>query len=363
MSAGNRVISENAAKRILAWWNADAVDRPLMNVKAPRKRPRFAAPEVPEPADAMQRWVDPDYRTKAWERTFATTHYLGEAFPYFDSNIGPGSLGLFLGAEPRFAPQTVWYHPVINDLRTAPDLRLDLQNRWFQAHVRLIEEALARANGRYLVSLPDLIENLDTLAALRGNAGLLVDLIACPSEVHRFQRQILSLYFEYYDDLYARVTRPGMGCCFAAFAIWGPRRVAKLQCDFSAMISPKMFAEFVVPYLAEQCRRLDYSVYHLDGTEAIRHLDLLLDIRDLNAIQWTPGAGQPGTGSPKWYPLLERIRAKGKAAEWLGLEIHEVQPLVERFGPAGLYISTQARTREEGLELLRAARKWKKMAG
>jgi 5-methyltetrahydrofolate--homocysteine methyltransferase len=354
------VVGAKAAQRILAWWNGDAIDRPLMAVRAPRKKPRFRVPELTEPADPMQRWIDADYRIGVWEKTFATTHYLGEAFPYFDSNIGPGSLGLFLGARPGFAWDTVWYHPIIEDLRNAPDLRFDPHNQWFQAHVHLIEEGLARSNGRYLVSLPDLIENLDTLAALRGNAALLVDLLESPGAVHRFQKQILPLYKQYYDDLYARVTRPGMGCCFSAFAVWGPGRVAKLQCDMSAMISPKMFEEFVAPYLSEQCEWLDYSVYHLDGPDAIRHLDLLLGIPRLNAIQWTPGAGQPGVGSPEWYPLLERIRARGKAAQWLGVGVHEVQPLIERFGPAGLYISTEVRTREEGLALLRAARTWKK---
>ena len=354
------VVDAAAAKRIMAWWHGDAIDRPAIWITAPRERKRFAAPEAPEPADPMRRWLDPDYRIRRWERTFASTHYLGEAFPYFDTNIGPGSLGLFLGAEPVFAPDTVWYRPIMSDLRAAPDLRFNPENRWFLAHVRLIEEGLARANGRYLVSLPDLIENLDTLAALHGNAALLTDLIDCPDSVHRFQQQILDLYFAYYDDLYRRVTRQGLGCCFAAFHLWAPGRVAKLQCDFSAMISPKHFAEFVVPYLAEQCAHLDCTVYHLDGPEAIQHLDLLLEIPHLNAIQWTPGAGQPGCGSPQWYPLLERIRAKGKAALWLGLGMNEIQPLIERFGPAGLYISASARSREEALDLLRAAKTWKK---
>ena len=35
--------------------------------------------------------------------------------------------------------------------------------------------------------------------------------------------------------------------------LWAPMRWYPLQCDFSAMISPDMFAEFVLPDLAEQC--------------------------------------------------------------------------------------------------------------
>jgi hypothetical protein len=40
--------------------------------------------------------------------------------------------------------------------------------------------------------------------------------------------------------------------------------------------------------------------------------------------------------------------------------MNEIQPLIERFGPAGLYISASARSREEALDLLRAAKTWKK---
>ncbi len=37
----------------------------------------------------------------------------------------------------------------------------------------LIEEGLHRSEGRYLIGIPDMIENLDTLSALRGCAPAL----------------------------------------------------------------------------------------------------------------------------------------------------------------------------------------------
>ena len=65
---------------------------------------------------------------------------------------------------------------------------------------------------------------------------------------------------------------------FGAFGIWAPGKTAKLQCDASAMFSPDMFQRFVVPSLTEQCEWLDYSMYHLDGSQAMCHLDALLGI-------------------------------------------------------------------------------------
>jgi hypothetical protein len=99
-----------------------------------------------------------------------------------------------------------------------------------------------------------------------------------------------------------------------------------------------MYARFVVPYLSEQCAWLDYSMYHLDGTNAHQHLDLLLSIDRLNAIEWTPQAGRPSGGSPEWYNLYRRIKAAGKSVQAVGVEYEDVIPLLDAVGPQGMFI-------------------------
>ena len=41
-------------------------------------------------------------------------------------------------------------------------------------------------------------------------------------------------------------------------------------------------------FTREQCRWLDHSLYHLDGTQALHQLPALLAIEELDAIEWTP---------------------------------------------------------------------------
>jgi len=79
--------------------------------------------------------------------------------------------------------------------------------------------------------------------------------------------------------------------------LWAPKRLAQMQCDLSVMISPEMFNCFAMPELEELCDFLDYPVYHFDGQEQIRHLDSLLSLKKLRAIQWTPVAGQLPTSN------------------------------------------------------------------
>jgi hypothetical protein len=125
---------------------------------------------------------------------------------------------------------------------------------------------------------------------------------------------------------------------FCYFSLWAPGRMAKLQSDISGMISPRAFSRFVIPYIQEQCQKLDYSMFHLDGVDAIRHLDSLLEIEELNAIQWTPGVGQPQGGDPGWYDLYKRIRAAGKAIMPCQVELDELQPLLDEVGPSGVNV-------------------------
>jgi hypothetical protein len=134
---------------------------------------------------------------------------------------------------------------------------------------------------------------------------------------------------------------------FCYFSLWGPGRTTKLQCDISAMISPDDFRTFALPFLEEQCRHIDYTLYHLDGVDAIRHLDALLEINDLNAIQWTPGYGQPQGGDPRWYPLYRKIRDAGKAVMINWIQLDELRPLLDQVGNQGLHLNVDFHTERE----------------
>ena len=340
-----------AKENLVKWWEHKGL---ALAVTAPRKKPVEKIPEPEKPADLLTSWLDPQYRCSKAEHEMANTFYGGEAFPYFDVLLGPGSLGTFIGARPGFTERTVWYDPCIADPDSYGPIRFDPKgNRWWDVHLALVDVGLRRSRGRYLVGMPDLIENIDTLAAMRGTEPLLMDLIERPDWVKARVEEINAAFFAAFEGIYQKIRDADGGNAFAAFRIWGPGRTAKVQCDFSCMISPEMFGEFVAPALAAQCQWLDYSLYHLDGTTAVQHLDALLKIDALDAIQWTPQAGKPGTGSPEWYGLYRRIKAGGKSVQALGVAPEELVPLLDAVGPEGLFVSVQAPDEAAARELLK----------
>lgn len=289
-----------------------------------------------------QAWLNAPRRIALAERTLANMVFGGDAFPLFDAHLGPGNLATFLGSEPEFSFDTAWFSPCIVDPDHHPPLQFDPNHPWFIRQKTLLETGMQISQGRYLVTMPDLIENVDTLASLRGTQELLMDFIERPEWVRQQVAAINRVYFAAFDALFEIVRDPWGGNAFSAFCIWGPGRTAKVQCDLSAMISPRMFAEFVVPALSEQCEWLDFSMYHLDGTQAISHLDELLTIEGLDAVEWTPQVSLPQGGDPMWYDLYRRILEAGKSVQAIGVQPDEVIPLLNAVGTNGLYIMVNA---------------------
>ena len=81
---------------------------------------------------------------------------------------------------------------------------------------------------------------------MRDSQTLLIDLLDRPEWVHRQLDRITDLYFHYYDRLYEQSKDEVGGSVFWA---WAPGRMAKLQCDFSAMIGPAARDSFTASQL------------------------------------------------------------------------------------------------------------------
>jgi len=354
---------EETRERYLIWWNRKQTDRPLLAVQSPKKdiasinankdldplRWPYPVYGNEDPALMEQRYTDIDWVLDIAENQFKKTEFLYEAYPGMFAHFGPAGVAAFLGSKLTFASDTVWANPCFNDIRKA-ELKLDRDGRWWKWSTESTKAAVDRASGNFCVGIPDLVENLDQLAALLGTQELLCYLLDEPGEVHRLQKQLLPIVLESYGAHYDIITDE-TGWSEAAGVI-GPGKVARVQCDFSCMISPDMFDEFALPYLKEQCDWYDYVYYHLDGPGAICHLDSLLKIESLDAVQFVPGA--LNGGDPHWYYLYEKVLNAGKGV-WAIMKLEYIKDFVKRFGGAGVKISANmgsVRSYDEADEIL-----------
>lgn len=321
----------SARQRLADWWNGHDIGRAAAQFTVKRQTAHEELEALPEPEGWITHysWQDLDYRVNLARRASLYVDHIAESVPHAAAgDLGPGCLSLYLGCTGVEMPGTVWFEHCITDPAEAR-FDLDRDNFYWNFSLNAYRTTKPEATGRFLQQFPDLIEGLDTLAAMRGSMELLTDLLDRPDWVHSCLRQITDRYFYCYDVLYD-IIRDDMGG--SVFWAWGPGRMTKLQCDFSAMISPALFAEFMGPVLTEMTERIPYNMYHLDGPEAICHLETLLSIPGLQMIQWTPGAGEPFTDDPKWFPLYRRVLDAGKKLFLWATDLPRLQSLKQEFG-------------------------------
>ena len=341
---------DQTKQRFLKWWDRDGLLVGMWGAPetAACLHETVAAP--PRPADIEARYCNAAFRAAENHYRLARSIFPLDVMPSATTDLGPGSLALFLGAKPGFAEDTVWFHPCIQEELEPdklPPLRFDPNHPWWRATEDILRRCAELARGKYLVGCPDLVENMDVLASLREAQTLLIDMIERPEWVERKVWEINQVWFAAYQRIYDIIKLEDGSSAFGAFYIWGPGKVAKLQCDSSAMFSPKMYQRFVAPALTAQCQWLDYSLYHLDGTQAMAHLDSLLQIEPLDAIEWTPQAGIETGGHKRWHEMYRRILAAGKCVQVVNVELDEIQPLLDTLGPKGVYMLIQFKDQAE----------------
>ncbi len=328
-----------------AWW-AHQLARPLIMIEGgPPDKPHFAPlrSAATYPLDTPVDAVLDDFQTdlEQWR-------WYGDAWPRWYPNFGPGVAAAFLGAQVEVQDETVWFAPQTSAKIQDLTLQFDPNNVWWQRVQALTRRAVERWGDRLNVGITDLGGNLDILASLVGSEALLYAFLDAPEIVERLTQEITALWLRYYDALNTLTHPAGHGSSTWA-AVWAPERCYMLQSDLAYMISPAMFERFVLPDLATCCEQLAYPFYHLDGKGQLRHLDMLLSLKNLRGIQWIPGEGTPPP--EHWLPELKRIRDAGKLCQ-LYVSAEGAHTIVKELGGEGFAFFIVERMNEKQAQQL-----------
>ncbi|MCK9479617.1 MAG: hypothetical protein M0R40_09015 [Firmicutes bacterium] len=350
---------DSAKKRFDAFWKGEILDRCVIGVLAPRDKPFDSKNMRNEAGDFLQQWTDSEFRMEKLICECSRTFFGGEAYPSFWNNVGPGIVAGFLGSAPVFDNTTVWYDrdPIIKEWGNKPGFKFNDNNGIWNTIKKMTEYFGKSSNSNYLTGFTDLGGVLDIAASLRGTENLLFDLFDAPDEVKALAGEIDILWELYYSRLAEIISQYQEGYT-TWMQLWCRERYYCLQCDFSSMISPEQFKEFVMPSLYRHTKFLDKSIYHMDGMGEIPHIEHLLDIKELTGIQWEPGAGNPGPGNECWLPMYKRIQERGKNIVLLGVEPKQVEKLLQELSPKGIYMRVRCQSEDESKELLKNAEKW-----
>ncbi len=326
-------------QRFAAWWQGEVIDRPPITVTVAPSRP-YAGPQSTHHTLA-DRWLDIPFVVESAVAEMARTDYVGDAFPIFWPNIGPEISATPFGVDLLFTESTSWSKPIIGaaaEWARVATAEPDFGNRYWQTMEAMTDYAIDLCQGRYVVGISDLHGNYDILAALRDPMQLCLDLVDCPELVVAAGRKIAAAFALGFERLYAKVAAAGFGS-----TTWTPMyhtgRAYVPSSDFWCMVSPRIAQDWILPDILTEMAPLERSIFHLDGPQALRHLDLLLDLPQLDAVQWVYGAGRGPAA--RWIDVYRRIRAADKSIELIAVDANDALAVIDAIGVQGVWVRVE----------------------
>lgn len=326
-----------ASARFDAFWQGGRLDRPPVSLWVEQKH-SLRAPRSNH-ATLRDRWMDVEFQVESALARLETSVFLGDTVPSWTPNVGPDLTSTLFNAELVFGESTSWCQHTIHEradwerfLETAPNF----DNEYWRTIDAMITLAAERFAGRYYVAMPDLHGSFDMLSGLRGPEDLCLDLVDERDLVYRASLHCARAYVEAFRRLHQRLTALGMpGTTWTTYLHNGPVYVP--SCDFWCLVSKDIGQELIRPSIELEMAPLERTIFHLDGPNALQHLDTMLALPGLNAVQWVYGAGQGN--ATQWLHVYRRCREAGKAVQILAEDAADALHCLRELGPNGLWLS------------------------
>jgi hypothetical protein len=194
---------------------------------------------------------------------------LGDDFvPHLQPQGGVTVFASAFGCPVDFFEHTLpWAHPVIRE-SDAPEKVYDLAAPAVDAGqlgdmLAFTEYFVAQTGGRYPVAITDLQGPLDTAYLVWESSAFMVAMYTNPKEVHHLMRLVTDLIIRYVKAQRAR-SPEFLPCHYPP--LWLPDgRGLAISDDGLAVISPKLYREFCLPYVNQLSEEFGGVMIHSCG--------------------------------------------------------------------------------------------------
>ena len=331
------------AERFEAWWSHDLLDRPILIGAA------NTDPERPI-TRRLELLSKPDEWLAAKVADMGQLHRIADTLPNVRVDFGPVLIGCTVGGRRVVGSDTSWTEAFIDeDWSNAPDWTISDDNEDWRLLQHLLAATAQDASGRYLVCTPDLGGSADVLLNLRGSENLCIDTVTRQELIRDALVRLYPSWRRSFTSLHTQVLPLGSGLIHWLM-LWSDRPYVVTACDFNALIGPRQFEDLFLSDISRQTDTVPRSIFHLDGPDAARHIDALLTIDSLDAVQFTPGAGTPS--ALPWLDMFGKIQASGRSVLIMVHILDEVPAILDALRPEGLALIVDAPSTPQDLDAL-----------
>ncbi|OHB60216.1 MAG: hypothetical protein A2Y12_10335 [Planctomycetes bacterium GWF2_42_9] len=345
---------DHAMSRIYAWYENEMLDRPPVRFNSHNAFLYSRSQDLTNP-DWKEFWFDCEMVVDHFIRSIENRRFLAETFPVFWPNLGPSVYAAFYGCSLEFNETTSWSEPCVDSWDDMNKLKLDCENECLKKIEELTRCAIEQCSGRFMVGYTDLHPGLDCVAAWRGSERMCMDLYDDPALIRQLACSATRDFQMVYDRFDAELKAHNqLSVSWLEIPSSGKMHIP--SCDFGALISKDQYAEFGLPILRQEVQQMTHNIFHLDGPGVANHLESILSVPELNAIQWVqpPGDGQP---IMQWVGLVKRIQAAKKSVV-VCLAKEELEQFTEQMDPKGLFLCIAADDENEQKDIIARVEKW-----
>jgi hypothetical protein len=342
-------------ERIYAWYNQEIIDRAPIRFGA--HNAEYSESHLLKDRSwptLKDRWWDTDYQIELFEYQLKHSVFNAETFPIYWPNLGPEVYTAFYGVELEYKEVTSYSISNIKDWSQLDSIKLDFNNLYFRKIEEMTYAALERCSGRYMVGYTDLHPGLDCAAAFRDPQQFCIDILLDPEQVKKLieiSSRDFHLIFNHFDGILKKFNQLSV----TWMGIPSYEKMHIPSCDFATMISPEQFDEFVLPVIQNEIEPIAHNVFHLDGKGVAKNVDRILEMPEINAIQWVQGVGDD-LPIIQWVPFIKKIQNAGKSVV-VDLQVSELEGFIREMDPKGLFLCIAA-DKDIQPAIIRRVEKW-----
>jgi len=198
-------------------------------------------------------------------------------------------------------------HPFISDWAQWHARGERLEEDWLRLLLDLAVELVTRSGGRLAVTQTLMRGPSDLAEAVLGPAMTCLSMYDHPHELRRFLERVTDVFIQVWQAQSERLA-PVQGGYVNMFGVWAPGTVVRTQCDASAFLSPKQYAQWFLPHDVRISAAADYAVIHLHSG-CLHVVDPLLEVERPQAIQVSLDPEPSGPPVLSLIPVFRKMLA------------------------------------------------------
>jgi hypothetical protein len=302
------------------FWERKPTDRPLLGIDVgftlqglfPRTMARISdGPLQPEDIPLDEFMQDCDALAQAHQG-------LGD-FPYVAAPfVGVPWLEAIAGCPIHASRNSFWAEPCVTDWRAWRWPESFNDSPWTRKLIELMDALVTHAAGRYQVA-PTLMRGpADVLAAMRGGAAFVMDLIDEPGNVRSAIADAARLWSDLAQAQLTHIPLSATGYVAGAVALrtWAPDKVLWLQEDAMSLLSPKLYRTYFLAVDRRLSAAYPCVAFHLHGS-ALWAVDDLIQLPGIDVLELNLEDARcdiEGTFGPDFEAWLTRVLREFPAA-------------------------------------------------